>query len=158
MGAIASGGTRVVNLQVVRELGIPESEIAEAAEAEQRELERRERAYRGDRPAPDVRGRTVVLVDDGLATGSTMKAAIAALRTHEPAEIVMAVPVAAPEVWESFRADVDDTVCVATPRNLVAVGLWYEDFSPTTDDEVRTLLERARQDHDSLAADSHPAA
>jgi putative phosphoribosyl transferase len=139
MGAIASGGVRVVNEDVVRELGIPQSLFDAVAAEELRELERRELAYR-DRPAPDVRGKTVILVDDGLATGSSMRAAIAALRRLGPAKIVVAVPVAAPEVCTEFQDVADDVVCARTPPSFRAVGLWYDDFSQTTDEEVRELL------------------
>ena len=143
MGAIASGGVRVLNEGVVRGLGVTPEEIDAAAAAEQRELERRERAYRGGRPPLDVRGRTVILVDDGLATGSTMRAAVEALRRLGPARIVVAVPVGAPETCEEFHAEADDVVCARTPDPFYAVGLWYGDFSQTTDEEVRELLERA---------------
>jgi erythromycin esterase-like protein/predicted phosphoribosyltransferase len=142
LGAIASGGTRVLNRQAVESLGIP-AEWIEAIDAkERRELERRERAYRGDRPPPDVAGRTVILVDDGLATGSTMLAAIWAIRADEPAQIVVAVPVADPDVCDGLRGEADEVVCLSTPRPLHAVGVWYEDFSQTTDEEVRELLTR----------------
>ena len=144
MGAIASGGVRVLNPAVVEPLNIPESAIERVAQAEEAELKRREREYRGDRPAPYVRGKTVILVDDGLATGSTMRAAAAALRRQDPAEIVVAVPVAAEETCDEFRAEVDRIVCARTPAPFYAVGAWYEDFSQTTDEEVAQLLERAR--------------
>jgi erythromycin esterase-like protein/predicted phosphoribosyltransferase len=144
-GAIASGGTRVLHRQVVESLDIP-SEWVEAIDAkERRELERRERAYRGERPPPDLAGKTVILVDDGLATGSTMLAAVHAIRADDPARVVVAVPVADPEVCEGVRVVADEAVCLSTPRPLRAVGLWYEDFSQTTDDEVRDLLARARR-------------
>lgn len=143
MGAIASGGIRVLNPEVVQMLRIPESVIDAVAATEQRELERRERAYRGDRPEPGIRGRTVILVDDGLATGSTMRAAVQALRSQHPERLVVAVPVAAPETCDSFRDEVDDVVCAVTPEPFIAVGLWYRDFSQTTDREVHELLERA---------------
>ena len=146
MGAIASGGIRVLNDDVVRGLNIPARAIDEVAAEEQRELARRERAYRDDRPPPDVRGRAVILVDDGLATGSTMRAAASALRRQGPARIVVAVPVAAPETRDEFRAEAEEIVCAVTPEPLGAVGLWYEDFSPTTDAEVRDLLARAARD------------
>ena len=145
MGAIASGGVRVINDEVVQALGIPSDMIDWVATAEQRELLRRERAYRGDRPVPTVRGRTVILVDDGLATGSTMRAAVAALRQQEPARIVVAVPTAAPATCDEFRAEVDEIVCLITPEPFYAVGRWYEEFSPTTDEEVHTLLDQAVQ-------------
>jgi putative phosphoribosyl transferase len=135
---------RVLNEDVVRSLGIPEAEIVAIAAQEQAELERRERLYRGDRHLPDVRGRTVILVDDGLATGSTMRAAVEALRRLSPARIVVAVPVGAPETCEEFQAVADEAVCARTPDPFYAVGLWYHDFSQTTDEEVRQLLETAR--------------
>jgi putative phosphoribosyl transferase len=145
MGAIASGGVRIINEDLVRQLRIPGEVIDAVAAEEQRELERREPAYRDDRPPPDVKGRTVILIDDGLATGSTMRAAAAALRKLGPARIVVAVPVSAPETCDEFREEVDEVVCAATPEPFRGVGLWYKDFSQTTDEEVRQLLERARQ-------------
>lgn len=146
MGAIAAGGVRVLNRDVVQMLNISNDVIDRVAAAESRELERRERLYRGDRPVLDVRGKTAILVDDGLATGSTMRAAIAALRQMRPASIVVAVPAAAPETCDEFRKEVDDIICAFTPRPFYAVGLWYEDFSQTTDEEVRTLLKAAEQE------------
>jgi predicted phosphoribosyltransferase len=143
MGAIATGGVRVLNEEVVGYLGIPDAVIDRVASAEGQELERRERAYRGTRPAPEVSGRTVILVDDGLATGSTMRAAVAALRQRHPARIIVAVPVAAPSTCGEFQHEVDRIVCAMTPEPFYGVGQWYEDFSQTTDQEVRDLLERA---------------
>ncbi|MGH9905776.1 MAG: phosphoribosyltransferase [Pyrinomonadaceae bacterium] len=145
MGALASGGMRVINDDVVSYLKIPEEVINAVAAEEQQELERREKQYRGDRPPPDVKSRTVILIDDGLATGSTMRAAAAALREQDPARIVVAVPVSAPETCDDFRSEVDEIVCAVTPEPFRGVGLWYEDFSQTTDEEVRELLEGARQ-------------
>jgi predicted phosphoribosyltransferase len=150
MGAIATGGVRVLNDEVVRLLQIPEDVIVSVAETQWRELERRERSYRDDRPLPEVRGRTVILIDDGLATGSTMRAAVAALRQQRPARLVVAVPVAAPATAEDLSEEVDELVCVETPEPFYAVGSWYEDFTQTTDAEVHALLEEA--------ADGHPAA
>jgi predicted phosphoribosyltransferase len=147
MGAIASGGVRVVNEGVVRELGISPEAMADATEDEMRELERRERAYRDDRPPPAVRGKTVILVDDGLATGSTMRAAVAALRRLEPARVVVAVPVGAPTTCAEFEGVADEVVCAAEPERFMAVGAWYDDFSQTTDDEVRELLATADAEH-----------
>ena len=143
MGAIASGDIRVLNEDVVGALEIPAEAIEAATARERDELERRERAYRGDRPPVDVRGRTVILVDDGLATGSTMRAAAAALGAREPARLVVAVPVASADTCDDLRQEVDDVVCTQTPEPFFAVGLWYEDFSQTTDDEVRDLLAKA---------------
>jgi predicted phosphoribosyltransferase len=143
MGAIASGGVRVLNDQVVGGLRIPDYIVDEVAASEQKELIRRERLYRGDRPPPDVRGRTVILVDDGLATGATMLAAIKALRQQQPARIVVAVPTAAPETCEQLKKEADDVICAITPEPFHAVGLWYDDFSQTTDEEVRDLLARS---------------
>src|ERR687895_1965690 len=143
MGAIASGGVRVLNEEVVHTLGIHEQTIEWVAAAEQHTLEERERAYRGERPRPVVRGRTVLLVDDGLATGATMRAAVVALRQQEPKRIMVAVPVAAVDTCEEFRTEVNEIVCAVTPEQFVAVGLWYQDFLQTTDEEVRELLERA---------------
>jgi len=147
MGAIATGGVRVLNDELVDGLRIPDYVIDEVAAWEQNELERRERLYRGDRPAPDVRGRTVILVDDGLATGATMQAAVKALRSQQPARIVVAVPTAAPETCAQLKAVADDVICAITPEPFHAVGLWYEDFSQTTDEEVRDLLAQSSDRH-----------
>jgi predicted phosphoribosyltransferase len=140
MGAVASGGVRVLNDEIVRGLGISEHEIDAAVARELRELSRRARLYRGDRPPPDVAGRTVILVDDGLATGATMRAAVAALRQQQPARIVVAVPTASPDTCEALKAEADDVICAMTPEPFFAVGHWYEDFTQTTDNEVRELL------------------
>jgi predicted phosphoribosyltransferase len=154
MGAIASGGVRVLNEEVVEELGLSLREVADVEEHERAELERRERDYRGDRPPLDVRGRVVVLVDDGLATGATMRAAVAALRRLSPSQIVVAVPVADPSVCEALEGEADDVLCAVRPDPLVAVGLWYEDFTQTTDQEVRALLERAGRARSADARDA----
>lgn len=145
MGAIASGGVRVLNKDVVEPLRIPVHVIDAVAARERAVLEERERAYRDGRPAPEVRGRTVILVDDGLATGSTMRAAARALRRQGPARLVVAVPVAAPETCASFQGEVDAIVCAYTPHPFYAVGIWYADFSQISDDEVRELLARAAE-------------
>jgi erythromycin esterase-like protein/predicted phosphoribosyltransferase len=145
MGAVATGGVRVLNDEIVRRLRLPEYIIDAVAAREQQELARRERLYRGGRPPPDVRGRTMILVDDGLATGATMRAAIMALRQLQPARIIAAIPTAAPETCEELKAEVDEVVCAITPEPFLAVGHWYEDFSQTTDEEVRDLL--ARRQH-----------
>jgi len=145
MGAIATGGVRVLNEEVVDYLKIPDSVIESIAADELKELKRRELAYRGNRPEPDVKGKTVILVDDGLATGSTIRAAAQALRQQQPARIVVAVPVSAPETCDEYRIGVDEIICAATPDPFWGVGLWYHDFSQTTDAEVRELLERARK-------------
>ena len=141
MGAIASGGVRVLNEHVVEMVGVSDQEIDEVAAREQQELERREREYRNGRPAPQIWGRTVILIDDGLATGSTMRAAVQAVRRQGASRVVVAVPVAAASTCDEFRAEVDDVVCAVTPEPFYAVGLWYEDFSQTTDEEVRRLLD-----------------
>jgi putative phosphoribosyl transferase len=143
MGAIASGGIRVISDDVVRALGISDRAIATIAAHEEHELERREQAYRGARPAPRVAEHTVILVDDGLATGSTMRAAVAALKAQQPERLVVAVPVAAPETCEAFRTEVDDVVCALAPEPFFAVGNWYQDFSQISDHEVRELLRQA---------------
>ena len=143
MGAVATGGVRVLNEPIVRALDIPPSVIEAVAAWQQEELARRERLYRGDRPPADVRGRIVILVDDGLATGATMRAALAALRQQKPARVVVAVPTAAAETCRELLAEADDVVCATTPEPFYSVGLWYEDFSQTTDEEVRELLASA---------------
>jgi putative phosphoribosyl transferase len=143
MGAIATGGIRVLNEDVVQGLGIPASVIEAAASVEEKELQRRDQLYRDGRLSPDVRGRTVILVDDGLATGSTMRAAVAALRQQSSAAIIVAVPVGAPSTCDELQRDVDKVVCGFTPEPFYGVGQWYEDFSQTTDEEVRDLLNLA---------------
>ncbi len=141
MGAIASGGVRVLNPEVVRALQIPGRIIDTVAARETAELERRERMYRGERPCEDPTGRTVILVDDGLATGSSMQAAIAALRARRAASIVVAVPVGPPTTCQEIARLADGFVCLDQPSFFTAVGEWYENFAPTTDEEVRQLLE-----------------
>ena len=144
MGAIAPGGVRVLNTNLVWGLGLTEADVDRVAERELRELERRVRAYRGDRPPLDVSGRTVILVDDGLATGASMRAAVRALREMRPAELVVAAPVASRETCDEFREEFGTPcVCALTPFRFDGVGQWYEDFSQTTDEEVRDLLARA---------------
>jgi predicted phosphoribosyltransferase len=144
MGAIASGGIRLLNDRVVRMLGVTERMIETVAAAETRELERREQAYRGGVPRREVAGRTVILIDDGVATGATLRAATAAIRRLAPARIVVAVPTAPPDTCERLRAEADEVVCLDTPEPFLAVGRWYRDFGQTTDEQVRALLERAR--------------
>jgi predicted phosphoribosyltransferase len=142
MGAVATGGVRVLNDEIVRGLGISEHEIDAVVAREMRELSRRDRLYRGDRPPSDVAGRTVILVDDGLATGATMRAAVQALRQQQPGRIVAAVPTASPDTCQVLKAEADDVICAITPEPFFAVGHWYDDFTQTTDDEVRELLAR----------------
>jgi len=144
MGAIATGGICVLNDDLVSMLGMPKWIIDAVAAEEGRELHRRERLYRNDAPALEVSGRTVILIDDGLATGSTMRAAVAAVRQQKPARVIVAVPVAAPETCAEFRGIADEVVCVFIPDDFCAVGQWYQDFSQTTDEEVRWLLTRTR--------------
>ena len=140
MGAIASGGLLVINPDVVQELGITRAVIEAVSASETQELQRREHDYRADRQPIALRGKSVILVDDGLATGASMRAAVAAVKAFDPARVVVAVPVAASEVCRRLEAEVDEVVCAVTPPDFAAVGFWYEDFSQTTDDEVRDLL------------------
>lgn len=150
IGAIASGGVRIVNEEAIRAFGITNAELDAVTAEERVELERRERRYRGSRPPPEIAGKTVILVDDGLATGSTMRAAVEALRQEGPARLVVAVPTAAPETCQDISRLVDDMVCAMTPEPFYAVGLWYDDFGQTTDEEVHDLL--------ALAADAEHGA
>jgi predicted phosphoribosyltransferase len=143
MGAIASGDVVVINDDVVKALKVPPEVLAEKIARERAELSRRESAYRGDRPPLDVRGRTVILIDDGLATGSTMRAAVTALRGQAPVGIVVAVPIGALATCAELQQIAEECICALTPEPFRAVGLWYEDFAQTTDDEVRELLDRA---------------
>lgn len=141
MGAIASGGVQVLNDEVVRMLVLSTEVINKVTVQEQHELERREHLYRGDRPASDVQGRTIILVDDGIATGATMRAAIATVRKRQPARIIVAVPVAASATCEALETQVDELICIIRPEEFYSVGFWYEHFAQTTDKEVRDLLE-----------------
>jgi predicted phosphoribosyltransferase len=143
MGAIASGGVRALNEEVVRMLRIPDEVIEEVAAKELEELERREHLYRDDRPALDARGRVAILIDDGLATGSTMRAAVMAVRGQQPSRVVVAVPVAPGSACDELRNEADEVICAETPEAFYAISLWYRDFTQTTDDEVRGLLSRA---------------
>jgi putative phosphoribosyl transferase len=145
MGAIAPGGTLVLNEEVIRGLAISDEAIERVAAAEFQELRRREHAYRGERPVPRIQSRRVILVDDGLATGATMRAAVAVVRQEQPAEVVVAVPVAPPDTVAALRQEADAVICPATPEPFLGIGRWYEDFAQVTDGDVRALLERARQ-------------
>lgn len=145
IGAIASGGIRVLNTDIIRMLNVPQEVINFAATRERQELQRREHSYRGDRPAVEVRDRTVILIDDGLATGASMRAAVAGLRTQHPGHIVVAVPTAAKEACEAFRHEVDEILCAHTPEPFHGVGRWYEDFSQVSDEDVRVLFEKANR-------------
>lgn len=151
MGAIATGGVRVLNPQIIEALYIPESIIDTAAQREQHELERREHAYRGGKPPLDVGGKTVILVDDGLATGATMAAAVTGVRALGAKRVVVAVPTAAPETCQAFEQLVDVTICVETPNPFYGVGMWYVDFSQTTDEEVCELLASAANQWQEVA-------
>ncbi|WP_373525784.1 phosphoribosyltransferase [Nostoc sp.] len=151
MGAIACGGVRIVNEDIIRLMKVSDEVIARVAVQEERELERRERLYRGNRPLRDLQGRTVILVDDGLATGATMWAAVVAVRKQQPAQIVIAVPVAAPETYHELEAEVDKIVCISTPSPFYSVGLWYENFPQTTDEEVRELLTKAAKNGERIS-------
>jgi putative phosphoribosyl transferase len=144
MGAIASGGVRVLNDDVVSWYGIPEDAIEQVAREEAAELERRERAYRDGRPAPELANRVVILVDDGLATGSTMRAAAQAVRQHRPSRVIIAVPVGARQTCDDMAAASDEVVCARMPEPFSAVGQWYLDFDQTEDEEVRELLQKSR--------------
>lgn len=144
IGAIASGGVRILDRDAIRLGSVTEDQLRQVTAREQAELERRERLYRGSRPFPDLHGKTVILVDDGLATGSTMRAAVEALRQEGPAQVIVAVPVGAPDTCDALRELADDVVCAITPEPFYAVGLWYADFSETTDDEIHDLLAHAR--------------
>jgi putative phosphoribosyl transferase len=141
IGAIASRGIRVLNEDIVHALNLPDEVINRVAERELKELQRREHVYRGDRPVPEIRDRIVILVDDGLATGASMRAAVEGLRVQNPKRIVVAVPTAAPETCEAFETIADEVVCAITPEPFLGVGRWYEDFSQTTDEGVRLFLE-----------------
>jgi putative phosphoribosyl transferase len=143
MGAIATGGIKFLNQEFVKRLKIPEIALEAVASRERKELERREQAYRGDRPVPEIGNRRVILVDDGLATGATMRAAVLALRQQQPAKIIIGVPVAPPDTVEELRREADEVICLATPEPFFAIGEWYMDFSQTSDEEVRELLARA---------------
>ncbi|HTR76693.1 MAG TPA: phosphoribosyltransferase [Gemmatimonadaceae bacterium] len=145
MGAVASGGVRVLNPDVIRQASVSDEELRHTTAVEVAELERREKEYRDDQPFPDLRGQTVILVDDGLATGSTMRAAVAAVRKQRAAHVVVAVPVASRDGCAAFRHIADEIICAEVPEPFEAVGLWYDDFAQTTDDEVRELLDRARR-------------
>ncbi|SRR5579883_459770 len=145
MGAVASGGVRVLDPDVIAGAGVSPEAVQAVTAAERLELERRQHRYRDDRPFPDLEGLTVILVDDGLATGATMRAAIAALRQEHPARLIVAAPVAPEQTCDEFRHLADDVVCAATPEPFYAVGLWYEDFAQTSDEEVRDLLTRAER-------------
>jgi putative phosphoribosyl transferase len=143
MGAIASGGVRVMNRDVIEALQIPERAIGEVERRERLEIERREHAYRGQRPRPAVAGQCVILVDDGVATGATMRAAIAALRQSKPARVVVAVPVAPPDTVDVLRSEADEVVCLAMPEPFRAIGCWYVEFPQLSDEEVRTRLSQS---------------
>ena len=145
MGAIASGGARVINQDVVRTFSIPQGVVEAVAKQELKELERRERACRGDREMREIHDRTAILIDDGLATGASMQAALMGLRARDPARIVVAVPTAPLETCEAFQQLVDEMICTTTPEPFYGVGQWYEDFSQVTDEQVQTLLEQASQ-------------
>lgn len=151
MGAIASGGVVFVNADVMQTLGLPASAIDAAVRREQVELERRETAYRGDRPRPSLEGRAVILIDDGLATGSSMRAAARAVAAQKPARVVVAVPVAAPSTCADLGREVDEIVCAYTPVDFAAVGHWYDDFTQTEDAEVQQLLQQAAEERTSRA-------
>jgi putative phosphoribosyl transferase len=146
IGAIASGGVRVLNRALIAHLQVPEELIERVTVEEARELERRERLYRGDRRLIALQGRAVILVDDGLATGATMLAAVRSVRDQQPLRIIVAVPIASPSACEDIREEVDQMICVAAPEPFLAVGSWYDNFSQTSDAEVRSLLAESREE------------
>lgn len=153
MGAIATGGVQILNADVLRAMHVTPEQVQHAVQTEEHELDRREREYRGDRPAPEIAGKTVILVDDGLATGATMRVAVRALRVEHPARIVVAVPVGATETCDALQKEADEVVCARTPEPFYAVGMWYERFDQTSDAEVRDLL----NDADAQAASAVPS-
>lgn len=157
MGAIAEGGVRVLNGSIIALLDVDRATVDKVAAREEAELRRRAAQYRGDRGPPEVRGLTVILVDDGLATGATMRAAAEAIRTHEPARVVVAVPVAAAETCQLLAREVDEIVCLRQPEPFHAVGIWYERFDQTTDEEVRALLARAWAEGEGRTRETHAA-
>lgn len=141
MGAIGMGGVMVLNDDVIESLGVSPETIADVVALEEKELLRRDRAYRGDRPFPNLQGRQIILIDDGIATGATLRAAIATLRTSQPASIIVAVPVAPLSTCNELKAEVDEVVCLMAPESFYSIGVWYDEFQQTTDEEVRQLLE-----------------
>jgi putative phosphoribosyl transferase len=144
-GAVATGGARVLNDEVVARLGIGAETIERITDVQREEVERREQSYRDNRPPPRLDGKTVVLVDDGLATGATMRAAVAAVRQHQPGRVIVAVPTGSPDTCRELERDADEVVCLINPDPFLAVGFWYDDFSQTSDEEVRELLARASE-------------
>lgn len=152
MGAIAVGGVRILNPEVIQQLGISAEAIERVTAMEATELARRDRLFRGDRPPPEIRDRRVILIDDGIATGATLRAAIATLQQQQPQQLIVAVPVAPPETCDQLSQQVDQVICLITPDPLYSIGLWYEDFSQTSDAEVRALLAQAAQDLNKIAS------
>ncbi|MCS6849232.1 MAG: phosphoribosyltransferase [Anaerolineae bacterium] len=146
MGAIASGGVRVLSRELIEELGLTDEDVERVAARELAELQRRERVFRGDRPFPNLEGRIVILVDDGIATGATMRAAIRAVRAHRPARVSVAVPVGAPQALEALQDEADELICLLSPEVLMGIGAWYQDFSQLTDAEVIAYLQRGHAD------------
>lgn len=156
MGAVATGDVQVLNEDVVQSLRVPERLIQTVAKEELVELKRREALYRSGRSAPQIEGRIILLVDDGLATGTSMRAAIQAIKKQKPRRLVVAVPVGAADTCAALRNEVDDLVCAATPDDFFAVGVWYEDFAPTSDEQVQTLLDEAAMLHENEVLSSRP--
>ncbi|MBK8026961.1 MAG: phosphoribosyltransferase [Chloroflexi bacterium] len=146
IGAVATGGVRVLNNWLISMLGVTDAELEAITDRELAELERRQRLYRGDRPLPEIGGRTILLIDDGLATGATMRAAVLAIQQKEPARLVVGVPIASSESCDAFRDEVDQVICAVTPEPFHAVGLWYRNFEQVSDEEVQDLLARSRGD------------
>jgi len=150
VGAVAEGGDVYLTREVMAHVGLSDADLSAAIESKRGEVEARVRRYRGDRPTPELRDRTVILVDDGIATGGTIRAAIRAIRARAPRKIILAVPVASPDILEALAPEVDRTVCLLEPRDLFAIGLWYRNFTQVSDDEVVALLDRARKELPSM--------
>ena len=151
MGALASGGARILNDDVVRSIGVRPEGVKAVVTKELKELQRRERQYRGDRPLPVIEDKTVIVVDDGLATGASMKAALKALRSQNPSRLIVAVPVGAPDMCRALSREADEVICLLQPKFFNAVGNWYQDFSQTTDQQVQELLAESRPEMQKLS-------
>lgn len=157
MGAIAPGGVRVLARDLIEELGLTDEDVERVAAREWAELQRRERVFRGDRPFPNLEGQVVILVDDGIATGATMRAAIRAVRTHRPARVSVAVPIGAPQALQALQEEADELICLLSPEVLMGIGAWYQDFSQLTDAEVIAYLQRGHTNTVSAGQEAQAA-